>query len=369
MAGTITIDWNGHPLEAADPAPLAAWMPELSEATVRRTEQAVAAVERMGAAVAAEPFVLTARMLQRAEGVASSEVEALAAPSREIALVQATDTDPGGDAAWIADNLTVVAAATADTRPIDDAVLFDWHRQLMRHGRVDPAGVGVWRDRLGWIGGHSPRVAAHVGAPVDRIPIHMDDLYQFLTRGDIDPVTLTAVAHAQFETIHPFADGNGRIGRVLISNQLARRCHVTIPPPLSLQIRRDVGGYQAGLSLFRAGQTDAWVRWFADALIAAVDLAQIVLDDAARVIAGWQSAIDDLRADAAARRLVDQLATHPVVSADLVAELCGVSPQAARTALDQLTTRGVLTEVDVAPAAPGRPRRWFAAAGLLDLLD
>jgi len=369
MTGTITIDWNGHPLEAADPVPLRAWMPVLAEPTVRRTEQAAAAVQRLGAAVASGPFILTAQLLQRAEGVASSEVEALAAPGRAIAVAQATGADRGGDAAWIADNLAVVAAAAADTRPIDDTVLFDWHRQLMRHGRIDPAHIGVWRDRLGWIGGHSPRVAAHVAAPADRIAIHMADLYQFLARDDIDPVTVAAVAHAQFETVHPFADGNGRIGRVLISNQLARRCGVTVPPPLSLQIRRDVGGYQAGLSLFRAGHSDTWVRWFADALIAAVDLAQTVLDDAAAIIAGWHEAIADVRADAAARRIVDRLATHPVVSADLAAELCGVSVQAARAALVQLAERAVLAEIDVAATATGRPRRWFAAIGLLELLD
>ncbi len=367
--GTITVDWEGHPVEAADPEPLATWMPELSEATVRRTEQAVAAVERIGAAVSSGPFVLTAQLLQRAEGVASSEVEALEAPGCAVAFAQASGVDPGGDAGWIADNLTVVATATADTRTIDDTVMFDWHRQLMRHGRIDPDHIGVWRVRLGWIGGHSPRVAAHVAAPADRIAGHMDDLYRFVARTDLDPVTITAVAHAQFETIHPFADGNGRIGRVLISNQLARRCHTDVPPPLSLQIRRDVGGYKAGLTLYRTGNVDAWVRWFADALLASSDLAQIVLDDAATVMASWHAAVADLRTDAAARRLVDALATHPVVSAELAAELTGVSAQAARTALDQLVARGVLTEIDLTEPVAGRPRRWFAATELLELLD
>lgn len=367
--GTITIDWNAHPVEAADPDPITTRTPELSEATARRTEQAVSAVERIGAAVPSGPFVLAAQLLQRAEGVTSSEVEALSAPGAAIAFAQATSVDPGGDAGWIADNLTVVAAAITDTRSIDDSVLFDWHRSSMRHGRIDPDHVGVWRDRLGWIGGHSPRVAVHGAVPADRIADHMDDLYRFLARTDLDPITLAAVAHAQFETIHPFVDGTGRIGRVLFSNQLLRRCDASVPPPVSLQIRRDVAGYQSGLTLFRAGQVDAWVRWFADAVIAAVGLAQIVLDDADAVLASWRASVADLRVDAAARRVVDELPAHPVVSADLVAGLTGVSPQSARIALGQLVERGVPTEVDLTEPVRGRPRRWFAATRLLDLLS
>ncbi len=367
--GTVTIDWNGHRLQAADPDPLAFCTLELSENTVRRTEQAAAAVSRIGAAVASGPFVLTGQLLQRAEGVASSEIEALASPGRAVAFAQATGADPGGDAAWIADNLAVVVAATSDRRRVDTGVVCDWHRRLMRHGRIDPAHIGVWRDRLGWVGGHSPRVAAHVAAPAERIDGHMDDLYRFLDRIDIDAVTLAAVAHAQFETIHPFADGNGRIGRVLVSNQLARRCDVAVPPPLSLQIRRDVGGYQSGLTLYRTGHVDAWVRWFADALIAAADLAQIVLDDAAAIITSWQDAVSDLRSDAAARGLLDALPIHPVVSAQFVATLCDVTAQAARTAIGQLVRRGVLTEFDITEPGLGRPRHWFAATQLLELLD
>lgn len=369
MASTVIIEWEGRPLEAANPDALADWAPELSEMTVRRSEQAVASVARLGDAVRSSPFVLTAQLLQRAEGVASSEIEALVAPGQAVAFAQAAGIDPGGDAAWIADNLSVVSAATGDRRRIDTGVLFDWHRQLMRHGRIDPSHIGAWRDRLGWVGGHSPRVAAHVAVPADRIAAHMDDLYLFCARDDIDPVTLAAVAHAQFETIHPFADGNGRIGRVLVSNLLARRCNVTVAPPLSLQIRRDVGGYQAGLSLYRSGHIDAWVRWFADTLITAATIAQIVLHDARAVLDTWEASVGDLRADSAARRLVTELGANPVVSAETAAGLCGVSEQAARNALGQLTERGVLTELDVTEPVIGRPRRWYGALGLLILLD
>lgn len=129
----------------------------------------------------------------------------------------------------------------------------------MRHdGSLEAHLVGDWRDRLGWIGGANPRLAVHVAAAEDDIPELMDDLLVFIAREDLDAVTQAAVAHAQFETIHPFADGNGRIGRVMIGWMLCHRLGLRYPPPISLQMARDVGGYQAGLTLFRQDQVDFW---------------------------------------------------------------------------------------------------------------
>jgi hypothetical protein len=92
----------------------------------------------------------------------------------------------------------------------------------------------------------------------------MDDLSTFIARDDRDGVTQAALAHAQFETIHPFADGNGRLGRVLIGRILSHRSGVAVPPPVSLIFARDVGGYGDGLTLFRQGLLDHWVQWFAE---------------------------------------------------------------------------------------------------------
>lgn len=366
---TVPIEWNGRIVQAADPDPIADWVPELSSATVRRTEQAAAALARL-ADSDRHPGLLAARLLHRAEGVASSEIEALRVGGRSVALAEvAGDAQVDSDARWVADNLATVLEALADRRPIDSRTITDWHRRLMRHGRIAPEHVGAWRDRLGWIGGHSPLVAVHVAVPAERIDLHMQDLHRFCAREDLDPITLAAVAHAHFETIHPFADGNGRIGRVLISNLLARRCRIDVPPPVSLQIRRDVGGYQAGLSLYRLGMVDEWVRWFADAVIISSDLAEGVLADVTALISRWRDAVARLRADSAARRLVDHLPDHPVLDSTLVASLLDVSAVAARVALSTLTEAGVLARLDTNDGGPGRPRRWFAAVDLLDLLD
>lgn len=179
---------------------------------------------------------------------------------------------------------------------------------------------------------------------------------------------VAAVAHAQFETIHPFADGNGRLGRVFIGRILSRRLHVTIPPPVSVQIARDIGGYQSGLTLFRQDLIEPWVTWFADAIASAATRTTEVLADVAALQNDWRIRTADLRIDAGARRLCEQLPGAPVLNAELVATMFSVTEQPARLALTQLAERGIVTETAAAIRSRGRPRRWFVAHELLSLL-
>lgn len=376
VEGTVTVTWEGMPVEAANPDRIAAWDPELPARTVRGTERAAAAVQRAGAQ-AAGPLEVAARLLLRAEGVASSAIEGLRADAAEVALAEAEAgidssvdaTDDQRIAAWVADNLAVVRDALDDPRPLNAALLFEWHRRLMRSSAIlDARHIGAYRDTLGWVGGVSPRLAAHVGAPPERIPELMDDLFAFVARTDVDPIAQAAVAHAQFETVHPFADGNGRLGRVLVGRTLARRLDVGVPPPVSLEMARDVGGYLSGLTLFRQGDADAWVRWFADAVSAAADRSSEVLAGVAGLQASWRTAVADLRIDSAARRLCELLPAHPVISSAIVAHLLGVSEEAGRVALGELARRAVLQALPTRPTRAGRPRHWYVAQQLFDLL-
>jgi Fic family protein len=368
-ARTVPVVWNGMTVEAADPARIARWVPEMSARVVRRTERAAGAVERFGDRTLGVAEI-AARLLLRAEGLASSAIEGLRASAADVALAQAVGARPEtAVAAWVADNLAVVDQSLATPAPLAVADLLGWHRRLMVHSpTMAEAHVGAWRDTLGWVGGPNPRLAAHVAAPAENIVGLMDDLVAFVARDDLDAVTQAAVAHAQFETIHPFADGNGRIGRVLIGWILSNRLGVRVPPPVSLPIARSVGGYQAGLTLYRQGHVDAWVEWFADAVLAAAEDSAAVLVRIGEVQDAWRAATADLRADSAARRLVEVLPSHPVLSSATVAALTGVSDEAGRLALDALTARGVLTDVGRFSTSPGRPRRWWAAHGILDLL-
>ena len=372
MSGSVTVNWNGMAIEAANPDRIADWNPELPAQTVRSTERAAAGVRRSGdQAVGA--FEVAARLLLRTEGLASSAIEGLRANPADVALAEAGAENLAGVdgqvAGWVADNLAVVRDALDERRPLSASLLFEWHTRLMgSHAVLDARHIGAYRDTLGWVGGPNPRLAAHVASPVELIPELMDDLFAFVARTDVDPIAQAAVAHAQFETVHPFADGNGRLGRVMIGCILTRRLDVSVPPPVSLEMARDIGGYQAGLTLFRQGQVDTWVRWFADAVGASAERSSAILAAVAALQDSWRSKIADVRSDAAARRLCELLPEHPVLSSALVAELLGVSEQAGRVALDELTKRSILAELPVRPGRAGRPRRWYAAEDLLDLL-
>ena len=371
MSATIRVPWRNGFIEAANPDPIAATSYTFSERTIRRTEQAAAAVVLAGDR-AHGALEVTARLLLRSEGLASSAIEGLRATPAEVAIA-ALERDAGHDAdpvaSWVADNLAVVNEALVARGELTESMLLRWHQRLMRsQTAIDVRHVGAYRDTLGWIGGTDRRTAVHVAAPAERIAALMADLFAFVARTDLDPVTQAAIAHAQFETIHPFADGNGRLGRVLIGWILTRRLNVTIPPPVSVQMARDLGGYQSGLTLFRQDLIEPWVTWFADAITAAATRTTEVLGSVAALQDDWRVRTADLRIDSGTRRLCDQLTGAPVLNSDIVATLLGITEQAARTALTQLADRKIITETTTARRTPGRPRRWFIAHELLALL-
>ena len=196
----------------------------------------------------------------------------------------------------------------------------------------------------------------------------MADLVDFVNAEWVDPVTQAAVAHAQFETIHPYGDGSGRIGRILIGWILAHRTDVTVPPPVSVFIARDPGGYLAGLIRFRFGELDPWVEWLAAELQYSSEAAEGLLVRSEQLLEQWERRTDDLRVDATARQVLPVLIEHPVVSSDLVAERVSVSERSARAALATLAERGIVEAYDRAPAGPGRPRRYWVASELIAIV-
>jgi Fic family protein len=300
--------------------------------------------------------------------LASSAIEGLRASAADVALAEATEEDQT-IAAWVSDNLAVVAQALSTPTPLTVGALLDWHTRLMQHSpNVAHHHIGVWRDVLGWVGGPNPKLAAHVAAPPGIIARLMADLVAFINRTDLDPVTQAAIAHAQFETIHPFADGNGRIGRVLIGWIIKTRLGIAVPPPVSLQIARDIGGYQSGLTLYRDDTVDPWVHWFAEAMKRSADDSSSVMGLIEDMQTNWREQTKDLRSDSAGRKLVEHLPNMPVVSAAMAAKALGVSDQAARLAIEALAARQILRELESVSAGTGRPTRWWAAEQLLDVI-
>jgi len=367
---TVAIVWQGRPVDAYVPAPLLRAV-DLPERVVRATERAAAALQRVDDRLS-HRFEPLARLLLRAEGVASSYVEGVRAPAELVAVAQLDADAVDATSAWVADNLAVVDASLLHARSgsaltADD--LHRWHARLMAHGALPDELVGHFRRVQNWIGGASPRQAAYVPPPPEHVVRLMGDLIRATNSARLDPVTLAAVVHAQFEAIHPYGDGNGRLGRVLLGWVLARRAGVAVPPPVSVVIARDTGGYLSGLTRWRQGDVAGWVGWVADAVSRSADQVVDVIAQAEELRTRWESLLADVRADATARRVLDLLPRHLVLTAPVVADLLGVSGPTARAAIETLAARGILAPLELRPLRPGRPPQWWMAAELVAVVS
>lgn len=372
----VPIVWRGRRGSAFVPTRLADRDLTLDDRSVSGAARAQAAVE-YGAETMPQDFAALARLLLRAEGVASSFIEGVTAPVIDIVLAEADESGAPSAATWVAANLAAVTEAIEQARagPFTIESLCQWHRTLMTGSPTPARHVGVLRAEQGWIGGTSPLDAHLVTPPPEQVPALLDDLIAYVNRDDVDPVSQAAIAHAQFEIIHPLADGNGRVGRVLIAWILVRRLSLVTPPPVSARIAADVGGYSSGLVLFRMGDHNAWVRWFADAVSGAGRSQQELIGSVERLQAEWRERLAAprrterrLRSNAAAWRVLDLLPQHLVLTGPIVANELAIPLKSANAALRDLADAGVLVEHGtVQPSRRGRPSRLYTSIELLGL--
>lgn len=317
--------------------------------------------------------------LLRSESVASSKIEHLSASQRDLGLAMLRGVPVQSAAAHVAANVRAMTAAVTGPGPdlpYHVADLLHLHRLLMEADPYEGGWAGRLRTMQNWVGGGdlSPHGALYVPPAPDRVPRLMADLVAFCNRTDLDPIAQAAVAHAQFETIHPFTDGNGRTGRALVHVVLRRRglARRTVVP-VSTVLLADVDGYFAGLDDYRSGRLEAWLTRFAAATTQAAATGLHLAGDLTAIRARWQDAVHP-RSGSAVARLLDALMRRPVVDIDSLRELTrttdensadkNIADKNIYAAVDRLTAAGVLTELSGA----GRNRVW-AALGVLDLLE
>ena len=317
-----------------------------------------------------------ARLLLRAEAVASSRIEGLEIGGRRLARADAAreldGSSPDQGAADVLGNIDAMRAAVDDVarRPgLDVDAIRDIHRALLA-GTRDASWAGTVRDRQNWIGGSSfnPCAADFVPPPPDEVEALLEDLVEYVDSDVHPPVVQAALAHAQFETIHPFADGNGRTGRALIHVVLTRRGlsphHV---PPVSLVLATRSRDYVAGLESFREdGHTGIaeWVATFAAATTEACARVSGLTDGLAELSQRWREAVGPLRAGSTVAQLLDEvLPQTPVTTVAQLVRLTGRSTQAVNEAVDRLHTAGVLVQTTA-----GRRNRAFEVDELIDLI-
>ncbi len=239
------IIWRGRRAKAFVPSMLDVRSIDLSSVTRSRTAVAAAEISSTAASMPSGHVPL-ARLLLRAEGVASSYLEGVAAPIADIVVAEADGGELATPAALVASNFAAITSAVDSAGDeLTTEMLCAWQRTVVHGSPLPSRYVGVIRDEQGWIGGTSPLDAALVTSPPDRLPGLLEDLVGYSNRSDLDPVAQAAIVHAQFEIIHPFADGNGRVGRILVVWLLARRLSLVTPPPVSVRFAADRSGYLA----------------------------------------------------------------------------------------------------------------------------
>ncbi len=251
---------------------------------------------------------------------------------------------------------------------INEDSILAMHKALMLHRPgFDPAGAGRFRDEQVWIGpGQAgPRVAEFVAPHHNRIQEAIGDLVAFIGRQDVPILVQVAVSHAQFETIHPFPDGNGRTGRALAQSILRNKGLVgSTAVPISAGLLVNTERYFAALDYFREGDAGPIVREFAMASRIAAATGSRLVDDLVAQLDESRAKMTGLRADAAAWQILPALIGQPAVNTKYLMNQLGLGEMAALRALDALTKRGVLTE------SSGRDRkRIWQHRGIFEVLD
>jgi Fic family protein len=312
--------------------------------------------------------------------VASSRIEGLEVGGRRLLKAQLArmvkDSRPDVTATEVLNNIEAMnwAVETLAARPkITPDDLLTVHARLLSGTSLEHHG-GRLRDVQNWIGGSSfnPCSAAFVPPPPDHVPDLLQDLCEFCNRDDMPAVAQAAIAHAQFETIHPFVDGNGRTGRALIHVILRRRgLAPRLVPPISLVLATWAGDYVDGLTRPRyTGNPDgraaidganAWIARFAGACRRAVADAETYERRVHALQETWRDRLGRVRAKSATELLIAALPGAPIVTVQSAAALIGRSQQAVNDAIRRLVDGGVLTQTTV-----GTRNRAFEAPELID---
>jgi Fic family protein len=336
--------------------------------------QAISDAERTVSELNHEPPALkaleaVARQLLRAESVASSRIEGLEMSHKRLARVAYVPDVRDETAASVLGNIRAMEEAIAigsSADPISVDAIVKLHSTLMESTR-DAHLAGVVRDKQNWIGGStfSPREAEFVPPPPENVAALLEDLAAFVNRDDLPAVQQAALGHSQFETIHPFADGNGRVGRCLIHVVLRRRrLAPRYVPPISLVLAAHADSYIKGLTAFRDGRPNEWCLFFANTTAIASREAENFARKVAVLQKQWRQAAGVRRRDAAAALLIEKLPEQPVVDVKSTQAVIGGSEERARLALNRLKEAGVLEQVTV-----GRRNRVWEAVGLYDALN
>jgi Fic family protein len=350
VAGEAIATFVPYPLPPRNPA---LNMDGQLAAPLRRAEQAISRLEVAGEMVPSIDWFVYAFV--RKEAVISSQIEGTQATLIDLFEYEAEQTTrmAGNDVDEVCNYLDAIKFARGQIKsarglPLSIRLLNEAHRRLMRGVRGANKQPGEIRRSQNWIGGTRPGNAVFVPPPPEKLTALLADLEKYLhTKDGLPPLVRIGLAHVQFETIHPYLDGNGRIGRLLITLLLEHWKLLSAPLLyLSLYFKRHRADYYRLLGEVRKTcDWEAWFRFFLEgvatiadeAVIAAREVFALVSTDRQRLIAAPGASI-------MAIRLMDQLPIHPVVTIPTVVKLLETTKPTAGKAVQLLENLGVLAE-------------------------
>lgn len=316
-----------------------------------------------------------ARLVLRAEALSSSRIEGLVIGPRRL-LKAELGLSPSDDTAMeVMNNIRAMdkALAQASSGPLAVGNLQDLNRQLLA-GTPAEDYAGVVRTQQNWLGGnfHNPCRAEYVPPVPGAVPGLLDDLVAFCNSDALPPLAQAAVAHAQIETIHPFADGNGRVGRALVHIVLRRRglCTQAVPP-ISLALATFAKDYVKELAAFRhVGSPDGedaiaglceWLSFFSGCAIRSCRDAEEFERRLDRLKERWIGALP-AKPTEGVLAIADEMAGMPLFTALQMAEATGKSIPTVNDAIRRLQEAGAVKQVNA-----GKRNRAFEAVGVIEL--
>jgi Fic family protein len=368
VAGETVTAFIPNPLPPSDP-PLS--LDALRE-VLARAEHGVSRLDLAGEMVPSLDWFIYAFV--RKEAVVSSQIEGTEATLDDLLTFEATPegTKPGADVEEVCNYLDALAWARRELArpkglPLSMRLIHGVHRRLMKGVRGASKQPGEVRRSQNWVGGTRPSNAAYVPPPPEEVPRLLGDLEQYIHAEDsLPPLVRAGLVHVQFESIHPYLDGNGRVGRLLIA-LLLEHWRLLGAPLLYLSLyfkRRRPDYYRLLNQVRRTGDWEEWTRFFLDGVaeiaeesaMTARDLYRLVATDRERVLTARGSSLT-------AARLLELLPRRPVVTIPIVVKLLDTTKPTATKSIALLETLGILEETT------GRKRdRTYRYVGYLDRL-
>ena len=368
FAGSTRADRQGGSYVRYHPDMLAAVSNAFDRDVLEYAADVSTALGRLGERLRSNPLPILYSTMIRSESMSSSWIEGIRESPRAIAIAQIGDDAASHNASSVIRNVDAMKEAIEllGVGAWTHEDVLDIHHDLLPWHRLD------YRTEQVWIGGSNKLNADYAGPPHELVRRYMDDLLNYAnTSGDL-PVVKAAIIHAQFETIHPFEDGNGRVGRALFHGILKRAGLVDGGViPLSTVLRDDVDGYVQALTKYRYDGDDrspalnVYLGQFLDYVGAAVSAAERFRLAAIDIHQRWKQSVSGFRSDSSIHRAVDLVVEYPVISARFLADNLGVSTVSAQKLVKQMSSAGIVQ------AATGKYRKsaLYQADDILDLLE